>query len=182
MDAEIGQLKWTFDPDKPVWTPDQPADAARFGKRFRGAHTRIAGATQPKNYLRWLCAKYPDRFEYGKGVIGHLLYCVVGRHLYPIYPGRQEAQTAKNPVFPPTRRRCDVRRPGTVADSKNMELAEWVARRNPLLAKMGIFDHDAGESRGDTKFATGVAPSQPNHALRIEVLADEVIPPQHIKQ
>ena len=31
------------------------------------------GATQPKKYLRRLCAKYPDRFEYGKGVIGHLL-------------------------------------------------------------------------------------------------------------
>ena len=48
MDAEIGQIKWTFAPDKPVWTPDQPADAARFGKRFRGAHTRIAGRHSPK--------------------------------------------------------------------------------------------------------------------------------------
>ena len=33
MDAEIGQIKWTLDPDKPVWTPDQPADAASPGKR-----------------------------------------------------------------------------------------------------------------------------------------------------
>ena len=69
-----------------------------------------------------------------------------------------------------------------MADSKNMELAEWVARRNPLPAKMGIFDHDAGESRGDPKFATGIAPSQPDRALRTEALADEVIPPRQTKQ
>lgn len=66
--------------------------------------------------------------------------------------------------------------------AKIMVLAEWVARRDPLPAKMGIFDHDTGESRGDTKFATGVAPSQPDRALRTEALADEVIPPQQTKR